>query len=101
MHASDTTESTALTMSGTAGVVAGLGVVTFALFPLAIPFLLLTAVFAAPLALIGLAAAIPLGIVAIAVVAIRRLARRSRPHRAVEHRRQHGLPPAASARSGS
>ena len=57
--------------SGTAGVIAALGMVGFALFPLAIPFLLLTAVFAAPLALIGLAVAVPLAIVAGMTAAIR------------------------------
>ena len=57
--------------SGTAGVIAALGMVGFALFPLAIPFLLLTAVFAAPLALIGLAAAVPLAIVARMTAALR------------------------------
>ena len=77
------------------------------LFPLAIPFVLLTAVFTAPLLLIGVAAAVPVGIVAVLVVAIRAPARRierrdgdwlqevvrARP------RSQHGLPP-ASAGSG-
>ena len=70
------TESTALTTSGTAAVIAGAGAVTFALFPLAIPFLLLTAVFAAPLALIGLIVAIPVGVLAAGAVAVRALVRR-------------------------
>ena len=34
--------------TGTAGVIAALGMLGFALFPLAIPFVLLTAVFTAP-----------------------------------------------------
>ena len=93
--------------TGTAGVIAALGMLGFALFPLAIPFVLLTAVFTAPLLLIGVAAAVPLGIVAALVVAIRATARRierrggDRRHRAVRARprTQHGLPP-ASAGSG-
>ena len=93
--------------TGTAGVIAALGMLGFALFPLAIPFVLLTAVFTAPLLLIGVAAAVPLGIVAALVVAIRATVRRierrggDRLHEAVpaRPRTQHGLPP-ASAGSG-
>jgi uncharacterized protein (DUF58 family) len=90
--------------TGIAAVIAGGGAVTFALFPLAIPFLLLTAVFAAPLVLIGVAAAVPLGIVAALVVAIRATGRRierrrgDRQHTPVRARPrgQHGLPPAST-----
>ena len=78
METTRDTESAKLTASGVAAVIAGAGAVTFALFPLAIPFLLLTAVFTAPLVLIGVAAALPLGIVAAAVLAIRVIARRVR-----------------------
>jgi len=93
--------------TGTAGVIAALGMLGFALFPLAIPFVLLTAVFTAPLLLIAVAAAVPLGIVAALVVAVRATARRIErrdhdrrpdPIRA-RPRSQHGLPP-ASAGSG-
>jgi hypothetical protein len=95
------------TATGIAAVIAGGGAVTFALLPLAIPFLLLTAVFTAPLLLIGIAAALPLGILAALVLAIRATARRigrrpgdGRPE-PVRARPpgQHGLPP-ASAGSG-
>lgn len=93
--------------TGTAGLIAALGMLGFALFPLAIPFVLLTAVFTAPLLLIGIAAAVPLGVVAVLVMAIRATARRierrdgGRHHAPVRARPrgQHGLPP-ASARSG-
>jgi hypothetical protein len=70
------TDSAALTTTGIAGVIAGGGIVTFALFPLAIPFLLLPAVFTAPLALIGIGAAVPIGIIAVVVLAVRAIGRR-------------------------
>ena len=57
--------------TGTAGVVAALGMLGFALFPLAIPFVLLTAVFTAPVLVIGVAAAVPLAILAVITAAIR------------------------------
>ena len=57
--------------TGTAGVIAALGMLGFALFPLAIPFVLLTAVFTAPLLLIGVAAAVPLAIFSGITAAIR------------------------------
>jgi nitrate/nitrite transporter NarK len=93
--------------TGTAGVIAALGMLGFALFPLAIPFVLLTAVFTAPLLLIGVAAAVPLGVVAALVMAIRATARRIERRDSDSHQKlvrarprgQHGLPP-ASARSG-
>ena len=58
------TESAAHATSGTAALLTGVGAVTFALFPFLIPILLLTAVFAAPLALIGLAGALVAAVVA-------------------------------------
>jgi hypothetical protein len=73
------------TASGIAAAATGIGILTFALFPLAIPFLLLTAVFAAPLVIIPVAAPLPIAIVAGVVVAIRRVWRwlgaRRRPAR--------------------
>lgn len=86
MNDRHTTESAALTTSGIAAVVAGGAVVTFALFPLAIPFLLLTAVFTAPLLLIGIVPALALGFVAAIVLAVRAIARRLA-------RRRGGRPP--------
>ena len=76
MNATSTTESAALTTSGIVGVIAGAGVLVFALFPLAIPFLLLTAVFTAPLILIGIGAVLPVAMVAGLVLAIRGIVRR-------------------------
>ena len=57
--------------TGTGGVIAALGMLGFALFPLAIPFVLLTALFTAPLLLIGVAAAVPVAILAGITAAIR------------------------------
>ena len=87
--------------TGTAGVIAALGMLGFALFPLAIPFVLLTAVFTAPLLLVGVAAAVPLGVVAVLVMAIRATARRIERRDGDSHqkrvrarpRTQHRLPP--------
>ena len=94
METTRDTESAKLTASGVAAVIAGAGAVTFALFPLAIPFLLLTAVFTTPLVLIGVAAALPLGIVAAAVLAIRAIATRVR-------RRSGSRPPPRAGRQSS
>jgi hypothetical protein len=60
------------------GWLVGGGIVTMALFPFAIPILLLTAVFTAPLVILGIAAALPVGIVAGVVLAIRTIGRRLR-----------------------
>ena len=65
------------TMSGIGAAAVGAGTLILVLFPLSIPFLALTAVFAAPLLLLGLVAAIPALVVAGAVLAIRRV--RARP----------------------
>jgi membrane protein implicated in regulation of membrane protease activity len=56
----------------------GLGILTMALAPLAIPFLVLTAVFALPLLLPVLALGLIGSIVAVPVLLVRRLARRRR-----------------------
>jgi uncharacterized membrane protein len=53
----------------------GLGIVAFALFPLSIPILLLTAVFVLPLALPLVALALIGAVVAAPVMLVRRLAR--------------------------
>ncbi|MGH2955051.1 MAG: hypothetical protein ACRDK9_13745 [Solirubrobacterales bacterium] len=76
MNTTPTTESTALTTTGAAGALVGAGALTFALFPLAIPFLLLTAVFVAPLALVAIAAALPAAMVAGAVLGMRAMWRK-------------------------
>jgi hypothetical protein len=76
MNNSRTPLSAADTASEAAGVMIGLGVLTMALFPFALPFLLLTVAFAAPLLLLPLVAALPLAVVAGVVLAIRRIRRR-------------------------
>lgn len=75
MSASRTTESAADTASGITAAITGLGILIGALFPFAIPILLLTAAFRAPLVILGLVAALPLAIVAGAVLAIRKIRR--------------------------
>ena len=72
------TEAAATWTTGVAGVLTATGVLLFALFPLAIPFLLLTAVFTAPLLLPALVVAIPVGLVALVVLAVRAVATRRR-----------------------
>jgi hypothetical protein len=75
--ATDThSESTLSTVNGTLGALTGLGILTMALAPLAIPFLVLTVVFLAPLALPGLLL-VPLALVFLTVKAGRRLLARS------------------------
>ena len=83
MTTTRTTGSAADTASGIAAVLTGLGLVTFALFPLVIPILILTAVFTAPLALIGVIVALPIVILVGVVLAIRAMWRPLRRRRAV------------------
>ena len=54
----------------------GLGIVTVAIFPLALPILLLTAFAVLPLLLAALAAGLLIGIVALPMLLVRRLRRR-------------------------
>jgi hypothetical protein len=61
--------------SGTAAALAGLGVLTVALFPISIPILLLTVAFTVPLVIFGAALLLPVALVAAAVVGVRRLGR--------------------------
>jgi hypothetical protein len=81
MNTSHATRSTADVADELSRWLVGGGIVTTVLFPLAIPILALTAVFVAPLVLIGIAAALPVGIVAGLVLALRAIVRRlgSRP----------------------
>jgi hypothetical protein len=69
----------------------GLGILTFALAPLALPGILLTLVFVAPLLLLGLAAALVVGVPVAIGLGIRALARRiqgrPRPERREDQRR--------------
>jgi hypothetical protein len=78
MSTTDRSESAALTVSGIAAVNAGIGVVTFALFPFVLPIVLLTLVFVVPLALLSIVPLLALGIVAGAGLGIRAIWRRLR-----------------------
>jgi hypothetical protein len=77
MASSSANPSSADLVDGTLGVAAGLGIVTMALFPLAIPILALTAValipLLIPLVLIPLAG----GLIAVPFLLLRRLFRRA------------------------
>ena len=73
MTTSSAPPSTADLVDGTLGLAAGLGILTMALFPLAIPVLALTAVALIPLLLIPLAA----GLIAAPFLLLRRLFRQA------------------------
>ena len=73
MASSSPTPSTADLVDGTLAVAAGAGIVTLALFPLAIPILALTAAALIPLLLIPLAG----GLIAAPFLLLRRLFRRA------------------------
>jgi hypothetical protein len=80
----------------------GLGVLTFALAPLALPILILTLASLVPLLAVGVAVAIPIALIAGAVMAIRAIGRHGRPSaaRPADRRRPAGLRVAAP-RSGA
>jgi hypothetical protein len=75
MSTTSNEESAAQATVGTTAAIAGLGTLTLALFPLAIPILALTAVAVAPLAILAIVPAVLVGIVVGAALAIRALAR--------------------------
>jgi hypothetical protein len=68
----------------------GLGIITFALFPLSLPILILTAVAVLPLLLPALAVGLLIGVVAVPILAVQSLrrrvgrARRSKGERALD-----------------
>jgi hypothetical protein len=70
----------------------GGGVITFALFPLALPILILTGIAVLPLLLPALAVGLLIGVVAVPILAVRSLgrrairARRSKGERTLDHR---------------
>ena len=70
------TESTAEVVNGTAAVVAAGGILTLALAPLAIPILVLTLVFAAPLLPLLIVPALAIGAVVGVVRLVRAIVRR-------------------------
>jgi hypothetical protein len=69
----------------------GLGIISFALFPLSLPILILTAVAVLPLLLPALAVGLLIGVVAMPILAVRSLrrrairARRSEGDRTLDH----------------
>ena len=67
----DRRETAAAAVAGTAAAATGAGAVVMALFPFAIPFLLLTVVFVAPLLVLPLVAAIPIAVLVAAGLAAR------------------------------
>lgn len=71
----------------------GLGIITFALFPLSLPILILTAVAVLPLLLPALAVGLLIGVVAVPILAVRSLRRRAIRERRpkVERALDHGL----------
>ena len=64
-------------LSETTGWIVGLGIVTMALFPFALPGIALTIVAVIPLLLIGLAAALVAAIIALPILLVRSLGRRA------------------------
>jgi hypothetical protein len=70
-------EGTTETAVGFLAATTGLGVVTFALFPLALPILILTVASLIPLFAVGLVVAIPVGVIATVVLVIRGILRRA------------------------
>ncbi|MQA73423.1 MAG: hypothetical protein GEU88_03555 [Solirubrobacterales bacterium] len=77
MHAPATSQSNAEGAVGIAAALAGLGVVTFALFPLALPFVILLIASTAPLLVVALAAALVGGALTAVGLAVRAVARRA------------------------
>jgi membrane protein implicated in regulation of membrane protease activity len=73
MRSSSATETT----FGVVAALTGIGIVTFALFPLSLPILILTAASLLPLLAVGLAVAIPVALIAAVALAIRAIFRRA------------------------
>jgi Flp pilus assembly protein TadB len=90
MNAESTARSRAEVVDELAKWTVGLGVISFALFPLALPILILTAVAVLPLLLPALAVGLLIGVVAVPILAVRSLrrrairARRSKDERALD-----------------
>jgi hypothetical protein len=83
-------EGTTETAFGFLAATTGLGIVTFALFPLALPILILTAASLIPLLAIGLVVAIPVGVIAVVVLLVRAILRRANGRRDSVDRDEHG-----------
>lgn len=69
---------TAETLFGIAAALTGLGILTVALAPLAMPILILTIASLLPLLVVGLAVGLPIALIAVVWLGIRSLARRRR-----------------------
>jgi hypothetical protein len=72
---------TAETLFGISTALTGLGILTVALAPLAMPILILTIAALLPLVLIGAAVALPIGLIAGLLLGIRALSRRAERRR--------------------
>jgi hypothetical protein len=90
------------TTSGIAAALSGLGALTFALAPLALPILILTVAALVPLLVVGAVVAIPIALIAGVVAVVRAIGRRGRRSaaRPADRRRPAGLR-AAAPRSGA
>jgi hypothetical protein len=89
MNAESTSRSRAEVADEVSKWTVGLGIITFALFPLALPILILTAIAVLPLLLPALAVGLLIGVVAVPILAVRSLgrtirARRSKGERALD-----------------
>jgi Flp pilus assembly protein TadB len=91
MNAESTARSRAEVADEVSKWTVGLGVISFALFPLSLPILILTAVAVLPLMLPALAVGLLIGMVGVPILAVRSLgrrairARRSKGERALDH----------------
>ena len=82
MHAkTDTTSTIGDVITGAAGWMVALGILTMAIFPFAIPGLVLAAAALVPLVLLAAVAGLLAAVAAAPVLAVRRLLRRSTGHR--------------------
>jgi hypothetical protein len=77
MNAESTARSRAEVADEVSKWAVGLGIITFALFPLALPILILTAIAVLPLLLPALAVGLLIGVVAVPILAVRSLRRRA------------------------
>ena len=89
MNAESTARSRAEVADEVSKWTVGLGIITFALFPLALPILILTAIAVLPLLLPALAVGLLIGVVAVPILAVRSRrrairARRSKGKRALD-----------------
>jgi hypothetical protein len=66
------------TSFGILAALTGLGIVTFTLFPLSLPILILTLAALVPLLALGAVVAVPVGVIAVAVLGVRAIRRRAR-----------------------